>query len=413
VNEPISINNGYAVKIVAKRIQANLKTGMVFPESPWKSIGWQNSWTLHNQSSLVGLKSYEGNQQSYYSNLVYLDKIKTTDNQIKAGIDFKVDHFIESYNDSVFQTNEVVPGMYSEYTLKKEMKFGMVAGMRVDYHNLFGWLFTPRFNLKYNFTPELIVRFSGGRGYRTPHIYVDNTGLMASSKRLVVINTPKIEDGWNSGINFTYQFHLLHREASFTADLYRSWFNNQIVVDQYSQSDAVLFYNLNGSSTSNSFQAVMNYELLERLNLRIAYKTDDVKTDYIESPSTMKPLVPKNRALFSLSYLTKKEKWRFDSTLLWDGIKRLPNAANSQLQGHNHTEQNKEYSTDYFQWSAQITRSFKNWEIYIGAENILNYTQHEPILSSNDPFGPQFDATRVWGPLMDRKLYSGLRLTLK
>ncbi|MBK9321324.1 MAG: TonB-dependent receptor [Bacteroidetes bacterium] len=119
----------------------------------------------------------------------------------------------ESVDDSVFTRTESVPGVYFEYTYGcEEAKFGAIAGVRADYHNLFGWLYTPRVNLKYNFLPELIVRASAGRAYRTPNTYSDNIGLFVSAKELEVLEKPKMEDAWNGGVNLTARFKVNGKE---------------------------------------------------------------------------------------------------------------------------------------------------------------------------------------------------------
>ena len=64
--------------------------------------------------------------------------------------------------------------------------------------------------------------------------------------------------------------------------------------------------------------------------------------------------------------------------------------------------------------NAQISKSFREkLEIYVGAENLLNYKQPYPILASDDPFGPYFDASLIWGPVFGRNIYFGLRYKLK
>ena len=50
-----------------------------------------------------------------------------------------------------------------------------------------------------------------------------------------------------------------------------------------------------------------------------------------------------------------------------------------------------------------------NFEIYVGSENITDYTQENPIINSNTPFDQGFDASMVWAPLMGRTLYFGIR----
>jgi outer membrane receptor protein involved in Fe transport len=51
--------------------------------------------------------------------------------------------------------------------------------------------------------------------------------------------------------------------------------------------------------------------------------------------------------------------------------------------------------------------------VYVGVENLLNYTQKDPTLASDDPFGSYFDSSMAWGPIFGRNIYAGIRYTLK
>jgi hypothetical protein len=62
--------------------------------------------------------------------------------------------------------------------------------------------------------------------------------------------------------------------------------------------------------------------------------------------------------------------------------------------------------------NAQVTRYFKKWSVYLGAENITGSRQHEAIIAADDPFGPYFDGSMIWGPVHGRKLYAGFRFAL-
>mgnify|MGYP002519205602 CR=1 FL=1 len=68
---------------------------------------------------------------------------------------------------------------------------------------------------------------------------------------------------------------------------------------------------------------------------------------------------------------------------------------------------------------AQVTRRFKGWDVYVGAENLTNFRQKNVILGSVkdengyvNAFQPSFDASCVWGPLMGIKAHVGFRFTL-
>ncbi len=403
--------HAYGFEVITKRAEIYTKTGLVFPATPWKSIGLQLSGTVHDQQSFYGLRNYNAKQQSFYSNYSYINIIGTTDHKYKIGADYKWDYYNESLNDSAFTRLESVPGVYAEYTYScDDSKFGIIAGARADYHNIYGWWFTPRLHVKYNFTDNLIVRVSGGRGYRNPNVYADNMGVFVSSKKLIVLESPKPEDAWNGGANITGKTSLQGHEASLSVDYYYTSFNNQLIMDQYSQSDAVLYYNLKGSSTASSLQTTLSYEVVDRLNLRLSYKIDDVNTDYLTVKSMQKPLLANNKALMNLSYATANEIWTFDATLQWEGSKNLPVAANASTPIN---ENSIKKSPDYFLLQAQVTKQFKKWEAYLGGENLLNVMQHDPIISANNPFWSTFDATRIYGPIMGPKIYIGIRLTIK
>ncbi len=58
---------------------------------------------------------------------------------------------------------------------------------------------------------------------------------------------------------------------------------------------------------------------------------------------------------------------------------------------------------------AQVSKKFKWFELYIGGENIFNYIIPNAIVDPGDPFGPNFDATMIWGPVNGRVIYGGFR----
>jgi hypothetical protein len=62
--------------------------------------------------------------------------------------------------------------------------------------------------------------------------------------------------------------------------------------------------------------------------------------------------------------------------------------------------------------NTQVTKYYRYWNLYAGAENLLDYTQDHPVLDAERPFGNEFDATRIWGPVMGRRFYAGIRITL-
>src|SRR6185369_1785015 len=118
-----------------------------------------------------------------------------------------------------------------------------------------------------------------------------------------------------------------------------------------------------------------------------------------------RPLVAKNRAFTNLAYEIKG--WKFDYTITYNGTKRIPFTSDNPLQN-----QLSSRSPAYWLMNAQVSKTLgkKNpLDIYLGGENLTNYFQKSPIVAADQPFGPYFDASMVWGPLSGRMFYMGAR----
>jgi hypothetical protein len=179
---------------------------------------------------------------------------------------------------------------------------------------------------------------------------------------------------------------------------------NQLVVDRESFSDYILLAPLNGKSYANSYQFEARFELLPRLDLLAAWRINDVKQT-IGNKLVCKPLTGKYKGLITLNYSDKLKKWMFDYTIQFNGGGRLPVVAGS-------TDNLSTAFPSYTHMNAQVTKYFRYWDLYVGAENLLDYMQEQPVIGASQPFNVGFDATRIWGPVMGRKFFAGIRITL-
>ena len=303
-----------------------------------------------------------------------------------------------------------MPGAFFEYTYSPNDKFTAILGLREDYHNQFGFITTPRLHVKYDLTPKTNVRFSAGSGFRVANIFAENTGLFISSRQYAILNPTNSygyglnpEKAWNYGINFTHQFQINKRKGSFGVDAYRTDFTSQTIADVDANPQQINFYNLDGKSYSNSVQVESNYQLAERLDVRLAYRWLDVQTTY-HGQLMEKPLTAKHRAFVNLAYETKNH-FKFDFTTQWFSSKRLPNTQSNPA-----GLQQSANSPSYFQLSGQVTKVWgKKWEVYVGGENLTNYKQQQLFIDGAHPFSNYFDGSMVWGPITGRMFYVGFR----
>lgn len=395
------------------RLDVSSKLGYVFPDLPFQSIGLQLAYTYHNQDAYYGLRTYDIQQNSLYGNLIFSSIIGSTMHKYKTGISVMVDNYRERLNTTPLNRVDNAMGAFFEYSYTDLDKFSMVAGLRFDVHNRLGEFLSPRLHLRYSVWDKAAIRASIGRGKRNANILAENQKLFNSSRQIQIENSNastyglEPEIAWNYGVSFTQKLFVNKRLLVFSADYYRTQFENQIVVDWETPGE-ISFYNLQGDSYSNSFQIDLSYELLQNLELRATYKNYEVKTDY-KSAKLDKPLQPKQRFFANLSYQTVRspigKQWRFDTTVHWQGKQRLPrNGLDPTMNTHG------SYSPSYTLVNTQITRAFSNkLELYLGGENITNYTQSTPLIASDDPFGPNFDASMSYAPVLSGVYYVGFR----
>ena len=410
-----SQQSAYGVGIDLSRFEIWNKTGYVFKGKPYQSIGWMNQFTTHQQDSFFGQRNYWGNQNTFYSNLVFESIIGNTNNKFKTGASFLYDQYDEDYLTQNYKRTETVPGVFFEYTLTG-LKYTLVAGARTDFHNLAGTQFTPRVNFKYDLTPKTILRLSAGRGFRTANVFAESQQYFASNRQIEIVgNGGKIYDlkpeiAWNYGASIQQEFKLFNRKASFVADFFKTDFQDQVLADLDLSPQKLVFYNLEGKSFANSLQTQLDFTPAKNLELRLAYKYYDVQANFVGGKREI-PFMAKNRGFFNASYSTDKNDkggfWNFDSTLQLIGQQKLPNL-NSNPEAYRLAEYSKSYAT----LNAQISRNFnKNIRAYAGGENLTGYTQNNPIIDAQNPFGSYFDAGMVYAPIMGANVYLGLDFT--
>jgi len=409
-------NSVWGSEINTRRFEVSGKFGYVNPDIPYRSLGVQLAYSDHDQASYFGTNQYDISHRSIYSNMVYNTIISDSRHKMKTGLNATYDRYNELVNSQVYNRTERSVGGFFEYSFDNLDALNLTAGIRIDHHNLLGTFFTPRLHARYAPWEKSAFRVSFGRGKRAANIFTENQKLFASSRQINVQSSggaiygldPEI--AWNYGLSFLQGFNLFGRKADLTLDFYKTNFENQVVVD-YENPYEVSFYNLEGASYASSFQAEFSWNLMAYLDLKTAYKFYDVKTQYA-SGKLEKPLTSQHRYFANLSYELHSEKdggvWKFDTTFNWLGKQRFSSTSMSPQ-----AYQLPTYSPSISTLNLQFTKVFSEaFEIYLGAENVTNVKQKSPILSSESPFGSNFDTTFVYGPIFGSTFYTGLRYKL-
>lgn len=398
----------YVIDLVTKRIQIYDKTGFMFRNMENTSLGLIFSGLYHDQQSVFGPRDYNATQFGFYGNAIFQSQIANPAHVYNAGVSWMYDDYDEVISDTSFSRVESVPGVFAQYTYSPNEKFSLIAGIRADHHNKYGTFYTPRFHFKINVFEHTVLRGSAGKGYRTASILAENTGMLVSARQLVFRDDFTMEEAWNYGINLTQTIPLTEdRNLTLSADFYRTDFINQVILDIDQSFDRIEIYNLDGESYSNSFQVNADAELFKGFELALAYRFNDVKAT-TAGELRERPLISRHKGLMSASYATRFEKWKFDLTVQYNGPTRLP-LNMPALTGAGYGE----YSPDYYIVHLQTTRKFKKFDVYAGIENLTNFVQHHPIMNYDQPFESGFDAGVMWGPLLGRMIYGGVRYSIK
>ncbi|KAA0989845.1 TonB-dependent receptor [Dyadobacter aurulentus] len=400
---------GFGAKI--NRYEFFSKIARLFPEQPYKGLGLIVNASVHDSKSYFGVNNYDGKQKTIYANLIYQSIIGNTNHAYKTGLSYLLDNYDERYRNLSLVRNESVPGAFFEYTYNNLDKFVLVAGGRVDFHNLYGTQWTPRLHLKYSLTDQTTLRASVGTGFRVSNPLAEYYGNLVSSREVFFREPIRPEKSWNYGASLTQDFTIGDMKGNLIVDYYRTNFENQLVAD-LEDPRFIRFYNLEGKAFANSFQSEVNLTPIKRFELKLAYRLFDVKQSirnlYDQNVLLPRMMVSRDRVLFNAGYALPYDKWKFDFTVQWNGKKRIPYMG-SVPDHHVPDNLNSTIAPSFYNLNAQITRTFPKWDVYLGGENLANFRQKNPIIGADQPFGEHFDAGMAWGPVVGRMIYAGLR----
>ncbi|MBO7242081.1 MAG: TonB-dependent receptor [Alistipes sp.] len=316
------------------------------------------------------------------------------------------------------------PGIFAEYTYNIEDKFSLVVGVRGDYSMVDGdyyykakpqMLLTPRSHIKWNITKRTTLRASAGMGYRRQNLVTDNIWMMTTSRNIEYGNlTNDMEIAATFGGSLSQTFPLAgDDQATISFDYFRTQFFNSMVFDQETNNNSILIYNTSGKSYTDNFQVDFNWTPFRGFDLFATFRYTNAKMTLERDGKRYlveRPLTSRYKGLINIQYAV--QRWVFDVTAQLNGPVRLPELNGDMDKAMN----NPTLSPIYPMFFAQVSYKISNLTLYLGCENIANYLQgvgghgNAPIVGV--PYQEGFNSSQVWGPLMGRKFYIGLRLNI-
>ena len=430
------IHNPYLINLNTWRVEGFFKNGYVFDPESGSSVALIAAVSYHNLNNTYGVRTWNADQLNVYANAIYQGNFEgggdvDSDHRLSAGLSVNYDKYGELLyipsgpidipsSPISLDRSEVTPGIFAEYSFKYDEMLSLVAGVRADYSTRYGFFFTPRMNIRYTPFSWWTLRGSVGMGYRSPNAIADNSNILPSSRVLHLNYDIQQERAVNAGLSTTFYIPLGSKELQLSAEYYYTHFLNSLIVDLDQDPHSVYIYNQSdlpgAKSFAHSAQIEASIEVLRGWTWTAAFRYTDVRQTTIDAHGVAllrpKALANRFKGVITTSYQTPLKKWQFDVTAQFNGVGRMPDGfvAYGSWSGVSSAPQPL---TWYPQLMAQVTKYFRTCSLYLGAENMTNFRQDNPIVAWEEPFGPNFDASMVCGPTMGWKIYLGFRYDLE
>lgn len=406
-----------------KSLDGYVKVGVPLNDDNSRNFAVVADFCYDKLDSRFGRSPYQADQSSAFVNLLYQDQ-QLENHHFTLGLSETLDLYNEKLVlvrpgiHSTISTEGPITlsdlGAFAEYTYHYEDKLSAIASLRGDWFYGYGVRLSPRLTLKWTPVEQLVFRANGGRGLRHSTPLIDNIGVLSTGKNIPIAShglllMHPLEDSWTYGGNVSW--YLPFDESGKTClslDYFGTRFTEQMLVDYSAKTiDFYLLSSLPGGySYTNNFQLDFSAEPFRGFTMTLTGRYTDARQTLLSQSSDIKPMASRYKAVLNLQYATNLNKWIFDFTASLNGPVKVWDfmAADPMYKDG--------YTPAYPLLYAQVTKRFKGFDIYLGGENLTNFTQPNPIIGADNPWAETFDASCIWGPLLGIKVYAGVRVTI-
>lgn len=386
------------------------------------------SYTDHDQNSVYGAIPYLAKQRIGFGQLT-LDK-KINNHDILLGTALRYQYYDDNTTATVNEDINWIPSVFVQDEINLAEKHKLLLGARYDYNSNHGSIFTPRLAYKWKINENNILRFNTGTGFRIVNLFTEEHAALTGSRDVIVLEELKPERSYNVNLNYLTKFYS--ENGNFIGLETSAWythFANSIIPDYDTNPNQIIYKNLDGFAVTKGISANVDLVLNNGLKMILGATYMDVtKTE--NGITTQQILTEKFSGTWAISYRIPKLFFDIDYTGNVYGPMRLP------LLGD--LDPRREYSPTWSIQNIQFTfNKFKNFEIYAGVKNLLDWTPNRGnpfiIARANDPFDKNvqydtngtvlatpenpyaltFDPGYVYGPNQGIRGFLGFRYTLK
>ncbi|MGB0915063.1 MAG: TonB-dependent receptor [Crocinitomicaceae bacterium] len=395
------------------------------------------SFNHHNQNSYYGTTPFMAKQLIGFGQLHWDKKIGKHDMIIGTAVrytqyddDTPATQSADSLAPKNMPSKSWLPGVFIQDEIKFNKKHKLLLGMRYDHNSDHGSIFTPRLGYKWMINPSTIFRINTGTGYRVVNIFTEDHAALTGAREVEIASDINPEQSYNGNINFNKSFVTKKNKylnIDFTA--FYTYFTNRIIADYDTDPNFIYYENLNSHAVSQGLSLNVTAKVIRNLSIQAGATYMDIAT-FENGVKEQQILTEKFTGTWGVSYEMPKAKLSIDYTGNVYSPMRLPLL--------NDLDPRAEYSPWWSIQNIQLTyKGIKNWEIYGGVKNLLNWTPNKntpfiiarsenpfdkdvqfddggnAIATANNPYGLTFDPSYVYAPNQGIKGFLGVRYTIE
>jgi len=390
------------------------------------------SGTMHFQDSRYGTTSYIANQKIGFAQLTWDKKIGKND--LLTGIASRYTYYDDNTPTTAILTENNpekawLPGIFVQDEITFNDKHKVLFGLRYDYNSIHGNIFTPRFAYKLKIDSNNIMRFNAGTGFRVVNLFTEDHAALTGSRQVVIANNLNPEKSVNANLNYIKKIYFSNGTfLGIETTAFYTRFSNKFVSDYATDPNKIIYNNIDGYALSQGISCNTDINFSNGLKFILGATYMDVSN--VENGIKTRPFLTENfTGTWTVSYKISPMKLAIDYTGNVYSPMKLPLLSETDPRNPN--------SPWYSLQNIQFTfTGWKNFELYAGIKNLLNFTpkQNNPFLISRteDPFdknaqydtngqalvtpanpnGLTFDTTYVYGPNQGIRGFFGLRYNL-
>ena len=391
------------------------------------------SGNVHYQDSRYGTTSYIANQKVGFLQLTWDRKFGSHD--LLSGMSSRYTYYDDNTAGTTSSNGNKaektwLPGIFVQDEISFNDNHKLLLGVRYDYHSIHGNIFTPRLAYKWKINSDNILRLNTGTGFRVVNLFTEDHAALTGSREVIIADELDPEQSVNANLNYIRKMYAGDGIViNFETSIFYTRFSNRIIGDYETDPNKIIYANLNGHSVSQGITGNLDFNFRNGIKILAGATYMDVYT--VENRFKSRQfLTEKFTGTWSVSYRINSINLGFDYNGSLYGPMKLPLLGPLDPR----SPQSPWYSLQNIQFTYY---GWKNFEIYTGIKNLLDFTpkKNNPFIISRtedpfdknvsfngagqviatqqNPYALTFDTTYIYAPNQGIRGFFGIRYNLK